>query len=92
MKVSETILASYPKFLRAIQAMLMFLAGPPGGRTLPLTATRLSDLDGGVFGPGASVASTGLNILRPAVKAGLAHTAGETWDDVLEYYIVRFLS
>lgn len=68
----------------------MFLSGPPGGQTLPQTATRLSDLDGGVFGPGASVASTGLNVIKPAVKAGLAQTAGETWDDVLEYYIVRF--
>ncbi|OAX43674.1 HCP-like protein [Rhizopogon vinicolor AM-OR11-026] len=71
----------------ADEAMSMFLSCPPDGLTLPLTATRLSDLDGGVFGPGASVASTGLNVIRPAVKAGLAHTAGETWDDVLEYYI-----
>jgi hypothetical protein len=30
--------------------MAMFLSGPPGGQTLPQTATRLSDLDGGVFG------------------------------------------
>ncbi|KAG2069617.1 HCP-like protein [Suillus decipiens] len=71
----------------ADEAMSMFLSGPPGGQTLPQTATRLSDLDGGVFGPGASVASTGLNVIKPAVKAGLAQTAGETWDDVLEYYI-----
>lgn len=40
--------------------MEYFLSGPPGGRTLPLTHTKLSDLAGGVFGPGASVASTGL--------------------------------
>ncbi|KAG1721409.1 hypothetical protein EDB19DRAFT_1898333 [Suillus lakei] len=71
----------------ADEAMSMFLSGPPGGQTLPQTATRLSDLDGGVFGPGASVASTGINVVKPAVKAGLAQTAGETWDDVLEYYI-----
>ncbi|KAG2159106.1 uncharacterized protein EDB93DRAFT_444749 [Suillus bovinus] len=71
----------------ADEAMSMFLSGPPGGQTLPQTSTRLSDLDGGVFGPGASVASTGLNVVKPAVKAGLAQTAGETWDDVLEYYI-----
>lgn len=44
----------------AEQAMEHFLSGPPGGRTLPLTHTKLSDLAGGVFGPGASVASTGL--------------------------------
>ncbi|KAH7915088.1 hypothetical protein BJ138DRAFT_1078221 [Hygrophoropsis aurantiaca] len=71
----------------ADDAMDMFLAGPPGGRTLTHTATRLSDLDGGVYGPGASVASTGYNVIKPAVKAGLAHAAGETWEDVLEYYI-----
>lgn len=68
--------------------MEMFLSGPPGGLTLPYTHTRLSDLDGGVYGPGASVASTGLNIVKPAVKAGFAQAAGETWEDLLEYYMV----
>ncbi|EPQ55072.1 HCP-like protein [Gloeophyllum trabeum ATCC 11539] len=71
----------------AEQAMEKFRAGPPGGRTLPLTNTRLSDLVGGVFGPGASVASTGLNAQRPAIRAANARAAGETWEDVLEYYI-----
>ncbi|TRM69138.1 hypothetical protein BD626DRAFT_6549 [Schizophyllum amplum] len=69
------------------QAMAKYLAGPPGGRTLPQTPTRLSDLVGGVYGPGASVASTGLNAQRPAIKAGIARNAGETWADVLEYYL-----
>lgn len=55
---------------------------------LPQTPTRLSDLAGGVYGPGASVASTGINSHRPAIKAGLARAAGETWNDVLEYYQV----
>ena len=68
--------------------MAQFLSGPPGGRTLPLTPTRLSDLAGGVYGPGASVASTGLNGQRPAIKAARARAAGETWEDILEYYIV----
>jgi SEL1 protein len=68
--------------------MARFLSGPPGGRTLPLTPTRLSDLAGGVYGPGASVASTGLNGQRPAIKAARARAAGETWEDILEYYIV----
>ncbi|KIJ65896.1 hypothetical protein HYDPIDRAFT_27117 [Hydnomerulius pinastri MD-312] len=71
----------------ADQAMEMFLSGPPGGLTLPYTPTRLSDLDGGVYGPGASVASTGLNVIKPAVKAGFAQAAGETWEDLLEYYM-----
>ncbi|GLB37757.1 putative protein with sel1-like repeats [Lyophyllum shimeji] len=69
------------------QAIAKFMSGPPGGRTLPQTPTRLSDLVGGVFGPGASVASTGLNTQRPAIKAGMARDAGETWEDVLEYYL-----
>ncbi|KAF8622649.1 hypothetical protein AX15_006760 [Amanita polypyramis BW_CC] len=70
----------------AEQAMAKFLSGSPGGRTLPQTPTRLSDLAGGVYGPGASVASTGINAHRPAIKAGIAQAAGETWNDVLEYY------
>lgn len=70
-------------------AMAKFMTGPPGGRTLPQTSTRLSDLVGGIYGPGASVASTGISALRPAIKAGVARAAGETWEDVLEYYLVR---
>lgn len=72
-----------------LTAMAKFLSGPPGGRTLLLTSTRLSDLDGGAFGPGASVASTGLNVHRAVIKAASARQAGETWQDVLEYYMVR---
>ncbi|KAF9049902.1 hypothetical protein BJ165DRAFT_1454719 [Panaeolus papilionaceus] len=71
----------------AEKAMAKFLSGPPGGRTLPQTATRLSDLAGGIYGPGASVASTGFNAQSPAIKAGVARAAGETWDDVLDYYL-----
>ena len=70
------------------QAMAKYLSGPPGGRTLPQTPTRLSDLAGGVYGAGASVASTGVNTQRPAIKAGIARAAGETWNDVVEYYSV----
>ncbi|CCM01008.1 uncharacterized protein FIBRA_03056 [Fibroporia radiculosa] len=71
----------------ASQAMEQFLAGPPGGRTLPLSVPRLSDLVGGVYGPGASVASTGLSAVRPVIKTALARAAGETWEDLLEYYL-----
>lgn len=71
-----------------VVAMEMFLRGPPLGATLPQTSTRLSDLVGGVYGPGASVASTGMNTLKPAIKAGIARAVGETWEDVLEYYQV----
>jgi len=87
---SPSFMTAQPKYLPAFsyEAMKKFISGPPGGRTLPQTATRLSDLAGGIYGPGASVASTGLNTHRPAVQAGIAKAAGETWEDVLEYYRV----
>lgn len=69
--------------------MNAFKAGPPGGKTIPSTTTKLSDLAGGVYGPGASVASTGFNSQRPVVKAANSHAGGDTWEDVLEYYLVR---
>lgn len=75
-----------------LSAIAKFMSGPPGGRTLPQTPTRLSDLVGGIYGPGASVASTGFNAQRPAIKAGMARDAGETWEDVLEYYLVNDFS
>jgi SEL1 protein len=68
--------------------MEVFLSGPPGGRTLPQTPTRLSDLVGGVYGPGASVASTGANSQKAAIRAGMSRASGETWEDILEYYLV----
>ncbi|KZO97204.1 HCP-like protein [Calocera viscosa TUFC12733] len=70
----------------AERAMAQFLSGPPGGRTLLLYPTRLSDLAGGVYGPGSSVASTGWNANRAAIRAGQARAAGETWQDILEFY------
>ncbi|EMD33107.1 hypothetical protein CERSUDRAFT_76806 [Gelatoporia subvermispora B] len=69
------------------QAMENFLSGPPGGKTLPLAAPKLSDLVGGVYGPGGSVASTGMNAARAVIKTANARAAGETWEDLLEYYL-----
>lgn len=66
--------------------MATFQSGPPGGRTLPLLPTRLSDFDGGAYGVGASVASTGMNINRNVIRAYRARAAGEKWSDVVEYY------
>lgn len=63
-----------------------FLAGPPGGRTLPPTPIKLSDLSLGAYGLSSSAASSGNRAERPAIKAGLARQAGETWEDILEYY------
>uniref|UniRef100_V5F1U6 Ubiquitin-protein ligase Sel1/Ubx2 n=2 Tax=Kalmanozyma brasiliensis (strain GHG001) TaxID=1365824 RepID=V5F1U6_KALBG len=69
-----------------------FKAGPPGGLTLPYTKIRISDLDGGAYGPGASVASTGFAVLNPAVQAALNRQPSSTRDpsaleDLLEYHI-----
>lgn len=52
-----------------------------------MTPTKLSDLVGGVYGPGASVASTGLNVNRAAIKASLSRESGETWADILDFYL-----
>ncbi|KIY68091.1 HCP-like protein [Cylindrobasidium torrendii FP15055 ss-10] len=71
----------------AEQSMAKYRSGPVGGLTLPLTPTRLSDLDGGIYGPGASVASTGLQSHRAAIKASASRQSGETWEDVLDYYM-----
>ncbi|KZV81209.1 HCP-like protein [Exidia glandulosa HHB12029] len=70
----------------AEKSMATFLTGPPGGRTLPLLPTRLSDFDGGAYGIGSSVASTGMNINRNVIRAYRARAAGEKWSDVVEYY------
>ncbi|KAK8847683.1 hypothetical protein IAR55_005542 [Kwoniella newhampshirensis] len=63
-----------------------FRDGPPGGRTLPLTHTRLSDRVGGIYGPHASWASTGANAYRAAIRASSASAKGETESEILEYY------
>lgn len=68
-----------------------FVSGPPGGKALPLSPTRLSDLAGGVYGMGASVASTGQLAKRPAIKAANSLAGGENFDDVLQYYQVSRL-
>ncbi|EIW70996.1 hypothetical protein TREMEDRAFT_27959, partial [Tremella mesenterica DSM 1558] len=70
----------------AASAYQTFLSGPPGGRTLPLAPSRLSDQFGGIYGPHASWASTGANAHRPAVRASSASARGETESEILEYY------
>jgi len=80
---------TFPSDGRLRLAVNAFKAGPPGGKTIPPTVVKLSDLAGGIYGPGASEASTGLKSQRSVVRAASSHAAGDTWEDVLEYYLVR---
>ncbi|UZJ51868.1 hypothetical protein CBS101457_001188 [Exobasidium rhododendri] len=69
-----------------------FTSGPPGGLTLPYTHLRLSDISGGVYGPGSSAASTGLAKHRPAIQAALhslpsdGSSDGRRIEDLLEFF------
>ncbi|KAF9978233.1 ERAD-associated protein [Actinomortierella ambigua] len=47
-------LAIYYYRQTADRAFRMFKSGPPGGRTMPPPKTRLTDREGGTYGPGAS--------------------------------------
>ena len=60
---------------------------------MPYSKIRLSDMEGGVYGPGASVASTGLQAQKPAIQAVLQSSPGSGADsdsrgveDLLEFY------
>ncbi|GAA5878161.1 hypothetical protein JCM3774_004315 [Rhodotorula dairenensis] len=62
-------------------AVRSFNAGPPGGRHLPPPKIRLSDLEGGPYGPGAS--ST-----RPVLATGGSNAqTQQEWDDLIEYHL-----
>lgn len=69
----------------ADKAMLHFKSGPPGGRHLPPAKARLADIQGGIYGPGASA------MLGAHGHHGHHHnhhhpTTEREWEDVLEYY------
>lgn len=76
----------------AADAISRFQSGPPGGLTLPYTHMRLSDISGGVFGPGSSAASTGMAMFRPAIQAMMhslpadGSSGGRRLDDLLEFF------
>lgn len=62
-----------------------YVDGPPGGETLPLSPSRISDRLGGVFGPHASWSLTGFNVHHMTVKAIHALARGESEPEILEY-------
>ena len=68
--------------------MSKFIAGPPGGKSLPLPLLKLSDMAGGAYGFGSSSASTSFLASRAVIKALVSKQSGETVDDLIEYFQV----
>ncbi|EXJ83541.1 hypothetical protein A1O1_07164 [Capronia coronata CBS 617.96] len=66
----------------ADKAMNYWLSGPPGGHSFVRNAYRWVEVDGGIYGEGASVSSSGPNAARDSFSA--AHV-----DYVLEYLDMR---
>ena len=65
----------------AEKAINFWRSGPPGGHILTRHAYRLADENGGVYGEGASVSSSGVN----AVKSSPNSDTYAALDDVIEY-------
>ncbi|KAI7029152.1 HCP-like protein [Hortaea werneckii] len=65
----------------ADKAIAYYRSGPPGGYSLPRDSYRLADEDGGVYGEGASVSSSGIH----AKQGGPTSDAYADVEDVLEY-------
>ncbi|KAI9842767.1 MAG: ERAD-associated protein [Sclerophora amabilis] len=65
----------------ADKAIKYWRSGPPGGQWMMRDAYRLADDEGGVYGEGASVVSSGVN----AVQGGPNSDTHAAFDDVLEY-------
>jgi len=65
----------------ADKAMQYWRSGPPGGHALIKHSYRLADDEGGVYGEGASVVSSGMN----AVRRGTTTDSAKDLDDILEY-------
>ena len=73
--------AAYFYKLVADKAVAYARSGPPGGQSLQKDSYRIVDENGGVYGEGASVVSSGVN----ANKAGPSSDSHAAFDDVLEY-------
>jgi len=65
----------------AQKAVDFYLSGPPGGHVLVTNSYRIADEDGGFYGEGASVSSSGVN----AKQGGPTSDAYADLDDVMEY-------
>ncbi|KAF2017915.1 HCP-like protein [Aaosphaeria arxii CBS 175.79] len=65
----------------ADKAMAYMRSGPPGGHSMLKEAYRIADDEGGVYGEGASVASSGPN----AKQGGVHSDTFSSLEDVFEY-------
>lgn len=66
----------------ADKAIAHYRSGPPGGHSMVREAYRWADEEGGVYGEGASVSSSG-----PNANQNNAHSSAEaSLEDVLEYF------
>lgn len=65
----------------ADKAMSFWRSGPLGGHNLIKHSYKLADDEGGVYGEGASVVSSGMN----AVRRGATTDSAKDLDDILEY-------
>lgn len=64
----------------ADKAIEYYRSGPPGGRAMVRESYRWADEEGGVYGPGASVSSSGQNARDPTNA-----TPEASVEDILEY-------
>jgi SEL1 protein len=65
----------------ATKAIAYMRSGPPGGHSMVRESYRIAEDEGGVYGEGASVSSSGRN----AKQGGLHSDAFSSLDDVVEY-------
>jgi SEL1 protein len=65
----------------AKKAVEYLRSGPPGGHSMPRESYPIADEEGGVYGEGASVSSSGPNAKRASVHS----EAYSSLDDVVEY-------
>lgn len=74
-------LAAYYYKRVADKAIEYYRSGPPGGRTMSKESFAWADEEGGVYGEGASVSSSGINAHRYNPQS----SSDASLDDVLEY-------
>ncbi|KOS19164.1 Protein sel-1 -like protein 1 [Escovopsis weberi] len=78
-KHCETAITYYKRV--ADKAIEWYRSGPPGGRSWVHQGWRIADDEGGVYGEGASVFSSGMNAFKPGPESNANAAIG----DVIEF-------